>query len=136
MRARSQTKRQRGFSLIEILVAFMILAMALTVIFRIFSGGLRNVALAEDYARAELVAESQISVVGISEPLLPGVTSGEWNEEFRWQRTIEPYQPWQEPRKLSAKVEAYRVTVSVDWQHAGGNSQVKLSSIRLKHSDT
>jgi len=89
-------RHQRGFSLIEILVAFMILAMSLTVIFRIFSGGLRNVALSEDYARAVLVAQSQLSVSGISAPLQPGLTSGEWGERFRWQRLVEHYRPWQQ----------------------------------------
>jgi len=63
-----RAKHQQGFSLIEILVAFVILAMSLTVIFRIFSGGLRNVALSEDYAQAVLVAESQLSAIGVSEP--------------------------------------------------------------------
>lgn len=125
---------QRGFSLIEILVAFMILAMALTVIFRIFSGGLRNVSLAQDYARAELVAESQLSVVGISEPLELGVTSGEWDERFHWERVIEHYQPWKRQKQLTVPVKAYRITVNVNWQHAGGESQVTLNSVRLKHT--
>ena len=93
-------RHQRGFSLIEILVAFMILAMSLTVIYRIFSGGLRNVALSEDYARAVLVAESQLAAIGISEPLVRGVSSGEWGERFRWQRVVEQYQPWQQNKEL------------------------------------
>jgi len=125
-------RHQRGFSLIEILVAFMILAMSLTVIFRIFSGGLRNVALSEDYARAVLVAQSQLSVSGISEPLQPGLSSGEWDGRFRWQRLVEPYRPWQQDKQLVATLTAYRVTVKVSWQHAGGTRQIRLSSVRLK----
>ena len=126
------SKRQRGFSLIEILVAFMILAMSLTVIYRIFSGGLRNVALSEDYARAVLVAESQLAAIGISEPLVRGVSSGEWGERFRWQRVVEQYQPWEQDKELSTQLLAYSVTVNVDWEHAGRSRQVSLSSVRLK----
>ena len=126
------SRHQRGFSLIEILVAFMILAMSLTVIFRIFSGGLRNVALSEDYAQAVLVAESQLSAIGVSEPLERGVTSGEWNERFRWQRMVEHYQPWAQEKELAAPLLAYLVTVNVDWEHAGRNRQISLSSVRLK----
>lgn len=126
------SRHQRGFSLIEILVAFMILAMSLTVIFRIFSGGLRNVALSEDYAQAVLVAESQLSAIGVSEPLERGVTSGEWNERFRWQRMVEHYQPWEQEKELAAPLLAYLVTVNVDWEHAGRNRQISLSSVRLK----
>lgn len=129
MQARRQ---QQGFTLIEILVAFMILAMSLTVIFRIFSGGLRNVALSEDYARAVLVAESQLSAIGVSEPLVRGVSSGEWAKRFRWQRVVEHYQPWQQDKELTAVVLAYRVTVSVDWEHGGDSRQITLNSVRLK----
>ena len=126
------SRHQRGFSLIEILVAFMILAMSLTVIFRIFSGGLRNVALAEDYARAVLVAESQLAAIGVSEPLERGVSSGEWGRRFHWQRVVEDYQPWQQNKELVAPLLAYRVTVNVDWEHAGRSRQVTLNSVRLK----
>ena len=129
MRARA---RQQGFSLIEILVAFMILAISLTVIFRIFSGGLRNVSLSEDYAHAILVAESQLATAGVSEPLQRGVTAGEWDRRFNWERVVEPYQAWEQDRELTAPVQAYRVTVSVDWKHAGKTRQVSLSSVRLK----
>lgn len=127
--------QQRGFTLIEILVAFMILALSLTVIFRIFSGGLRNVALSEDYARAVLVAESKLSAIGVSEPLEAGVTSGEWNARFRWERVVEDYLPWEQDKELAAPLLAYRVTVNVDWEHAGRTRQITLSSVRLKQAE-
>ena len=130
------SRKQRGFSLIEILVAFMILSMSLTVIFRIFSGGLRNVALSEDYARAVLVAESQLSAIGVSEPLQRGVASGEWGERFRWERVIEYYQPWEQDKELTASLQAYRVTVNVGWEHAGRSRQITLNSVRLKKVET
>lgn len=132
---RMASRQQRGFTLIEILVAFMILALALTVIFRIFSGGLRNVALSEDYARAVLVAESRLSATGISESLEQGVTSGEWDERFRWERVIEAYRPWEEDKALSASLLAYWVTVSVAWEHAGRSRQITLRSVRLKPAE-
>ena len=128
-------RHQSGFSLIEVLVAFMILAMALTVIFRIFAGGLRNVSLSEDYARAELVAQSQMNMSGLDEPLREGSSSGEWGERFTWQRTIERYQPWSDQRKLNASVDAFEITVRVSWRHSGGDSEIILSSVRLQPID-
>jgi general secretion pathway protein I len=127
--------RQQGFTLIEILVAFMILALALTVIFRIFSGGLRNVELSADYTLAALVAESQLAEAGVTAPLEPGETRGEWDDSFSWQRIIEPYLPWEEEKELSTAVEGYRITVNVDWERAGKKRRLTLSSIRLRKTD-
>ena len=129
-------RRQQGFTLIEILVAFMILTLALTVIFRIFSGGLRNLELSADYTRAALVAESQLAAAGVSIPLEPGETSGELGDSFSWQRIIEAYQPWEEGKELSAAMQGYRVTVNVDWERAGQKRRLSLSSIRLRKVDT
>ena len=92
----------QGFTLIEVLVAFMILALSLSVLFRIFSGGLNNVAVAGDYAQAVLVAESQLAVVSRSEPLVAGQTYGESGERFRWRRIIEDYMPWEDEAALPA----------------------------------
>jgi general secretion pathway protein I len=129
------SQRQRGFTLIEILVAFMVLTLVLTVVFRIFSGGLRNVELSSDYTRAVLVAESQLTAAGITAPLEIGETSGEWNERFYWQRVIEAYLPWEEEKELSSAVQGYRVTVNVDWEQAGQKRRLSLGSIRLRKAD-
>jgi general secretion pathway protein I len=124
--------RQRGFSLIEVLVAFMILAISLTVIFRIFSGGLRNIALSEDYARAVLVAESRMASAGVEAPLEAGTVSGRWDRRFRWRRAVELYRPWSDDKPLSVPIQAFRVSVSVDWEHFGRTRSVTLSGIRLQ----
>jgi len=68
--------RQSGYTLIEVLVAFMILALALTVLLRIFSGGLRNVSVSSDYAIATLIAESRLAGAGIDVPLILVTTEG------------------------------------------------------------
>ena len=94
----------QGFTLIEVLVAFMILTLSLSVLFRIFSGGLNNVAVAGNYAQAVLVAESQLALVGHDEPLLVGQSYGEAGERFRWRRTIENYVPWEDDTALTLPV--------------------------------
>ncbi len=124
--------RQQGFTLIEILVAFMILTLSLTVLFRIFSGGLRNVELSSNYTQAVLVAESQLAAAGITAPLETGESSGEWGERFRWQRVIETYLPRDGETEPAGGIEGYRVTVNVDWELSGQKRRLTLSSIRLR----
>lgn len=132
MRLRNQAS---GFSLIEVLVAFMILAMSLTVLLRIFSGGLGNVALSADYTEALLVAESQLAGAGITEPLITGVTDGEWNGRFRWRRTVEPYPVWDDAPNPAPPASAFHVEVRVEWTHKGSTRVIRISSLRLQTGD-
>ncbi|MDH3577290.1 MAG: prepilin-type N-terminal cleavage/methylation domain-containing protein [Gammaproteobacteria bacterium] len=121
----------RGYTLIEVLVAFMILALALTVLLRIFSSGLRNVSASSDYTRAVLVAEAQLAAAGVSDVLLPGETQGDEGRHFHWTRVIRDYVPSEGYDREALLVPAYHITVIVEWQHAGGTRQIDLSSIRL-----
>ena len=123
---------QQGFTLIEVLVAFMILTLSLSVLFRIFSGGLNNVAVAGNYAQAVLVAESQLALVGHDEPLLVGQSYGEAGERFRWRRTIENYVPWEDDTALTLPVSAYHDTVQVSWTHNGRHQAITLNSLRVQ----
>ena len=123
--------RNSGYTLIEVLVAFMILALALTVLLRIFSSGLRNVSVSSDYARAVLVAESQLATAGLATALHPGETSGSGGGKFSWTQVVSSYTPFAEGRNRAARVPAFYITVTVEWPHAGGKRKVNLSSIRL-----
>jgi general secretion pathway protein I len=123
--------RQSGYTLIEVLVAFMILALALTVLMRIFSGGLRNVSVSSDYATATLIAESRLAAAGIDLPLVPGETSGTEGERFEWTISVQDYEPWPGYRSAAQGVDAYRVTVTVEWPHRDRTRSVGLSTVRL-----
>ena len=123
---------ERGFTLIEVLVAFVILGLSLTVLLRIFSGGLRNVEVSGEYARAVLVAEAQLAAAGVSEPLEIGETWGEWDERFRWRRRIEPYVPQDAETPQPEAVTAYQITVEVDWDNGAQRRRISLSSLRVR----
>ena len=125
-------RRQSGYTLIEVLVAFVILALALTVLLRIFSGGLRNVSVSSDYAIATLIAESQLAAAGIDLPLRPGETSGTEGERFEWTVNVQDYQPWPGYRSAAKGLDAYRVTVTVEWPHGDNTRSVGLSTVRLR----
>jgi general secretion pathway protein I len=129
---RQRDVRQSGYTLIEVLVAFMILALALTVLLRIFSGGLRNVSVSSDYAVATLIAESRLAAAGIDVPLSPGETSGTEGERFEWTVSVQDYQPWPGYRSAAKGVDAYHVTVTVEWPNGNNTRSVGLSTIRLR----
>ena len=121
----------QGYTLIEVLVAMAILAMSLTVLFRIFSTGLLNVDVSADYARAVIVAEAQLAAAGLDVELRQGQTEGAVNERFHWMRSVENYVLAGQSDDQEMPVSAFLVTVAVEWQHRGRTRQVSLNSIRL-----
>ena len=126
-------RRSRGYTLVEVLVAFVIMAMALTVLLRIFSGGVRNVAVSSDYAKAVLIAESRLATAGIDDTLAPGETDGVENGRFRWTRVVTDYEPAFDYRSAVKGLRAYHVTVTVSWPNGDKERRVELNTVRLMH---
>ena len=124
-------KKMQGYSLIEILVAFSILAMALTVLFRIFSSGLNNVGASSEYALAVLVAESKLASPGVSEPLRPGRSEGIEGDRFSWSRMVSEYSEPTQQLSNNIGLSPYRIVVDVEWSGKRGLRQVQLETIRL-----
>jgi len=125
-----------GYTLIEVLVAMMILALSLTVIFRIFSVGLHAIGTDAEYARAVMVAESVIAATGVTEPLEPGETSGRLFGKYQWQRTVNPYRNTGSPPPLTPPLRAFHVAVSVQWPAAGSSRRLEITTLRLGSTAT
>lgn len=125
-----ETTAAGGFALIEVLVALTILGLVLGALFQVFSGGLRNVAAAEQYVRAAAIADSKLAAVGPEIPLEPGGKSGGRQGEYAWAVAIAPYQATGDAtRAENAAVQLYRVTVSVRWAHVLGERQVTIDTL-------
>ena len=122
--------RISGYTLIEVLVAMTILAMALTVLMRMFSSGLQNVSTSGDYARAVLIAEGQLAATGSTEAAMPGESHGS-DDKFRWTRTVQEYAPTELGQSRSLPVAAYRVTVAVEWPGKARARRLNLTTIKL-----
>ena len=80
---------ESGFTLLEVLVAFAVLAVMIVPILQVFGGGLGAVDSARARSTAALLARSKLAEVGAGETLMEGETSGIFNVPgFRWRRTI------------------------------------------------
>lgn len=121
----------RGMTLIEVLVAFVVLSLTMAVIMQIFSGGMRNARLAESYSRAVFLAESRLAAVGTERPLVAGVDIGQVGEDLRWQVTISPIDDDGTTQSQIMPVRLYQVRAQVGWNEDGRQRQVELSSLRV-----
>lgn len=127
-----------GFSLLEVLAAFVILALVGTALFRIFSGALGNASLSDEYSRATLYGESQLATRGVETPLREGVQQGTSEDgKYAWTARVEPYKPPGSTPDLDAAtdlmpVRLWRIAVTVSWAGpAGADRSIALATVRL-----
>ena len=140
MRGDGNARRARiaGFSLIEVLAAFVILALVGTALSRLFSGALGNASLADEYSRATLYAESRLATLGVETPLREGTLQGTSDDGYyAWSTKVEPYTPPGTNADMEAAVPAmavriWRIGVNVRWPGTPGNERsLALSSVRV-----
>lgn len=125
---------QCGYTLIEIIVAFAILALGLTMLLGTLSGASRQVKQAGDAGRAGLHAQSLLAEFG--EVPQPGRRAGELEDgRYRWQLDIEP---WNDPTPRSGPLRQdpnagrlLRLRLQVEWGEGGPARRVQSSSLRL-----
>ena len=93
-------RRARGFTLLEVIIAFALLGLALTLLLGSLSGGARQVREAELRTRAVLHAQSLLAEARVAAPLQAGRQQGEWEQgRYHWELQV---QPWVEPRAGNA----------------------------------
>lgn len=124
-------KTCQGMTLIEVLVAFIVLSLTMAVIMQIFSGGMRNARLAESYSRAVFLAESKMATVGLERPLAFGEENGLAGEDMQWRVSITPAEDDATTNAQLLPVRLYRVRVTAAWGDDGRERQVELTSLRL-----
>ncbi|HSR66046.1 MAG TPA: prepilin-type N-terminal cleavage/methylation domain-containing protein [Xanthomonadaceae bacterium] len=127
---------QRGYTLIEVIVAFAVLALALTLLLGILSGATRQVRWADEAGRAALHAQSLLDQTGVGEPLRAGHSEGAFEQgRYRWALDVAPYvdplAPPAPPRDLSAP-RLWQLALTVQWgQGDDPRQRLALRSLRL-----
>jgi general secretion pathway protein I len=134
-------KRAHGYTLIEVIIAFAVLALALTLLLGTLSGASKQVRWADDAGRAALHAQSMIDQLGVGEALAPGQRQGDFeNGRYRWQLDVAPWRDPAQPPEQSDQPQdlmapsLLAVSLRVSWGEAA-NQQLQVSSLRLVQPD-
>lgn len=124
--ASGESGRQRGFTLLEVLVALIIFSIAFGAIASIFQTSLRQSRTAEALLEATAVAERQIARYGTDLPLELGATTGFSSEGLSWNAKIDLAGPLRENTDLAL----YRITVDVGSEN-GEERYLTLQTLRI-----
>jgi len=116
--------RQRGFSILELLVAFAIMAMSLGLLYRMAGGSARNTTDVVQQQQASWLAESILA----SHNTVP---AGGWQEDgesagFKWQVRSQPYNSGAQGANL---VPLHRIELVVSWTMGSRPSQLELATL-------
>ena len=125
-------RKTRGFTLLEVLIAFTILALGLTALLQAFSAGLAGVTRAQAHVQVVLAARSLLDQAGPLIPLDPGVTQGETEDGLVWELSIQPTMPdaGAGPELLPVETLSVSATVAGAW-----GARATLSTLRLRERE-
>jgi len=129
----TQVNKQQGFSLLEILIAFSILALSLGILLKIFSAGVNTAVVAEDYTAAVQIAENLMAKTGVETPLQADQDSGLENEKYHWLVEVSPFEFNPEnvdTTNITAML--FKVKVIVSWGDDNTKDrQVELTTLKV-----
>jgi general secretion pathway protein I len=123
MKSRRQT--ERGFALIEAIIAFTVLAIGLASVGASFALAMRSDARLEASRTALRLARSRLEAAGIAEALAPGRRAGRGGGDLRWSETVTEVrtglerQPTAAPTPPPGGPQAYWVEVAVETRDGG-----------------
>ncbi len=133
----SQTPRQRGFTLIEVVIAFSLLAVGLAAAMQIALGSMRQARSAQEFTEASLYAQSLLDSLGVGERLEEGGDSGRFGDHYRWDLEVRAYDVDSDvPIDPSlVPVELYRLDLRVTWERGRNTYEAAFSTLRALTPD-
>lgn len=130
--ARGRPGRARGFSLLEVIAAIMLLAIAFGALMQVAGGSIRLTQKASDYTQAALWARSALDTRFVLEPLQPGVTQGHFDKRYRWRLQVTPWAaPNTAPAGTPFAFKLYRLDLDVMWGSPPFEHTARFSTLRI-----
>lgn len=90
--AMNAPRRAGGFTLLELLLAFMVFALSFAVVLEILSGSMRNTVRARHFTEAALLAQSLMDQAGVVIPLEAGQQLSGEDGDYRWELEMYEYE--------------------------------------------
>lgn len=123
----------RGYTLIEVVIAFGVLALALTLLLGTLTNASRQVGWSGDAGRAAMLAQSLLDEVDLDRPLREGVREGDLDDgRYRWRLQV---RRWDDPARRQAAPDPaaprlLELQLTMQWREGGPRERLELRTLR------
>ena len=121
---------QHGFSLLEVIAAIMLLAIAFTALMKVAGASISLSQNAAAHSEAALYARSLLDTAFVTTPIKPGSTSGRFDQRFRWQLNVTPWSPTT-TTSPNTPLQLYQLDLDVMWGPPGHPRSAHFRTLRL-----
>ena len=127
---RSRPQLQQGFSLLEVIAAILLLEIAFTALMKVAGASISLSQNAAQHTEAAMWARSLLDSAFVGESVKPGASSGRFNQEFRWQLNVTP---WNQAGAVApnASLHLYQLDLDVLWGQSVHPHSAHFSTLRL-----
>ncbi len=131
-------RRSGGFTLLEVMLAFVIFALSFATVLEIMAGSMRSVGRAKDDTEVALLAQTLMDQVGTEIPVEEGEYSGTSMDRYNWNMDLSLYdasteteRPGMSTQELAdlSGIELYRVDLYIDWETGRRERNLHFSTI-------
>ena len=131
-RSKTNKRSEKGFTLLEVVVALAILGITLTVIIELFAGGLRLARTSKEYTKAISYAHTKMEDIGSRQNIEEGVSEGEFDDVYHWRVEMNKVNllPIERPWEVKPPVELFQVRVEVLWKSGSKERSARIESYR------
>jgi general secretion pathway protein I len=125
----------RGFTLLEVMLAFVVFALSFATVLEIMAGSMRSVRRASDDTQVALLAQSIMDLVGTEIPIEEGQFNGTGMDRYQWRLDIYLYEATDEDIRTQelaemSGIELYRVDLDINWETGRRERDLHFSTIR------
>lgn len=121
---------QQGFSLLEVIAAILLLAIAFTALMKVAGASINLSRNAAEHSEAAMWARSMLDSAYVGEPLQVGNRSGQFNRQFRWRLDVTP---WNQAGVVppAAPLHLYQLDLDVQWGPPAHPREAHFRTLRL-----
>lgn len=126
------SSQQRGFTLLEVLAAFVVFAVLFTALISVLSASIRNTARSRELTEVAFWAQQYFDTLTLERPLEEGNDNGEFDEKYSYESVISLYQPssYEEQTLEQIPIDMLVVELTIFWGNSSQPRRAQFVTMR------